>query len=100
LIEAGEGLRPAGAALDAHAAGLDSHVRPLREDEDVEDHDHLFACVARHQARQDRIAQLGGHDAEGRRYARLRDAHERLKKYHHTLMARISLPSKAATEPA
>jgi hypothetical protein len=29
----------------------------------------------------------------------LRDAHERLKKYHHTVMARVSLLLKAVARP-
>jgi hypothetical protein len=101
LTEAGEALRQAGAALDAHAAGLDSHARLLhREDEAVENHEHLIACVARHQADHDRIAQAGGHDAEAARFRRLLDAHERVKKYHHTLMAKVSVLARAAAEPA
>lgn len=101
LIEAGEALRQVGAILDAHAAGLGSHTRLLhREDEAVEDHEHLIACVARHQADHDRIAQAGGHDAEAVRYRRLLDTHERLKKYHHTLMAKVSVLARAAAAPA
>lgn len=101
LVQASQALRDAGAALDAHAAGVDAHARLMRrEGQEVEDHEHLLACVARHQADHDRIGQCGGHDAEGCRFARLRDAHERLKKYHHALMAKVSLLAKAAAEPA
>jgi hypothetical protein len=100
LIQAGEELRQAGAVLDAHAGGLDSHARLLRrEAEEVEDHEHLMACVARHQADHDRVAQTGGHDAEAARYARLREAHERLKRYHHQLLAKVSVLAKAVAEP-
>ena len=100
LIQAGESLRQAGAALDAHGGGLDSHRRLLhREAEEVEDHEHLMACVARHQADHDRVAQAGGHDAEAARYRRLLDAHERLKRYHHQLMAKVSVLAKAVAEP-
>jgi hypothetical protein len=100
LIEAGEALRQAGAAVDAHAAGLGSHMRRLhREAEAVGDHEHLIACVARHQADHDRIAQAGGHEAEAARYRRLLHAHGRLKKYHHTLMAKVSVLAKATAEP-
>ena len=100
LIRAGEELRKAGAILDAHASGLDAHARLLRrETEEVEDHEHLMACVARHQADHDRVAQAGGHDAEATRYTRLRDAHERLKRYHHQLMAKVSVLAKAVAEP-
>jgi hypothetical protein len=101
LVQAGEALREVGAALDSHAAGLDAHARLLRrEDQEVDDHEHLMACLARHQADHDPISQHGGHDAEACRFARLHDAHERLKKYHHTLMARISVLARAAAEPA
>ena len=99
LIRAGEELRQAGAALDAHAAGLDAHARLLnREDAEVEDHEHLIACVERGQAGHDRIGEAGGHEAEAARFRRLQDAHERLKRYHHELMAKVSVLARAVGE--
>jgi hypothetical protein len=32
-------------------------------------------------------------------YSQVRDAHERIKKYHHTVIARVSLLLKAIAEP-
>jgi hypothetical protein len=89
-------LREAEAALRAHAQGLDQHgVAMDQEAEGIRQHECGIALTERAGAG----LTAGPHEAQAARHPQRRDAHERLKRYHHTLIARVSLLLKAIREP-
>ena len=94
LGKALENLREAESALRAHAQGLDEHQVELdREEEAIRQHECGIALAGR--------AGLDAtpHDSQAARHPQRRAAHERLKKYHHTVLARVSLLLKAIAQP-
>ncbi|HVK11432.1 MAG TPA: hypothetical protein VM597_21865 [Gemmataceae bacterium] len=89
-------LRAAEGLLRAHAQGIDEHAVELdAEEEAVRQHECGIVLVERAGG-----LEAGPHDDQAARHPRRREAHERLKKYHHTVLARVSLLLKAITAPA
>jgi hypothetical protein len=100
LTRATDDVRRAEQALEAHAQSLDRHtLQLLKEEQEVRRHERAIA-----QATGDGQGQLvlppSNHTAEADRHRKARDAHERLKRHHHTILARMSLLLKAIAEPA
>jgi hypothetical protein len=90
-------LREAEGLLRAHAQGIDDHAVELdAEEEAIRQHERGIALVERAGGGLD----AGPHDDQADRHPQRRAAHERLKKYHHTVLTRVSLLLKAINAPA
>jgi hypothetical protein len=87
-------LRGAEEALRAHAQAIDRHQVELAEEEAIRQHECEIALVERAGG-----LEAGPHEAQAARHPLRRPAHERLKRYHHTVLARVSLLLKAIAEP-
>jgi len=99
LARASDDLRRAEQALEGLAQSLDRHtLQLLKEEQEVRRHERAIALDT-----EDGYGQLipppSNHTAEADRHRKARDAHERLKRYHHTTLARMSLLLKAIAEP-
>jgi len=99
LSRASGDLRRAERALEAHAQVPDRHTLDLLpEERDVRRHERAMAQVAGG-GRAQPVLPPGDHTAAAERHRKMRDAHERLKKYHHTVLARVAVLLKAIAEP-
>jgi hypothetical protein len=88
-------LRRAEEALRAHAQGIDRHqVELVQEEEAIRQHECGIAIVERAGG-----LEAGPHETQATRHPVRRQAHERLKRYHHTVLARVSLLLKGVAQP-
>jgi hypothetical protein len=99
LSRASGNLRRAERALESHAQALDRHTLDLlTEEQAVRRHERAMAQEAGG-GREGLVLPPGDHTAESERHHKMRDAHERLKKYHHAILARLSVLLKVIAEP-
>jgi chromosome segregation ATPase len=87
------------AILRDHEQALDAHLETISEHEAAE-HEHEQALAAyRSESADEKLVRMAPiHESEAKRHRQQRDAHERVKKHQHTLMARWSLLLKALRE--
>jgi hypothetical protein len=92
-----EDLKKVEAALRDHEEALRSHAETLgREEARLRKHEHELAEFEKGTGgTNDLIAMARGHQGEGDRHGELRQAHERIKRYHHTIIAQCALLLKA-----
>ncbi|MBO0696978.1 MAG: hypothetical protein J2P46_01160 [Zavarzinella sp.] len=99
LSRASGDLRRAERALEAHAQALDRHTLDLlTEEREVRRHKRAMGQAAGG-GRAEPVLPPGDHTAEAERYRNMRDVHERLKEYHHAILARLSVLLRAIAEP-
>jgi hypothetical protein len=99
LSRASGDLRRAERALETHAQALDRHTLDLlAEEREVRRHERAMAQAAGG-GRGELALPPGDHTAEAERHRKMGDAHERLKKYHHAILARLAVLIKALAEP-
>jgi septal ring factor EnvC (AmiA/AmiB activator) len=86
--------------LSDHRKGLAEHVKALRKHARTSGgHEHALAEYETGGEGEDLIALAKSHGQEIDRHALVRDAHERIKKYHHTVLAEWSHFFKSLAEP-
>jgi len=77
--------------LTEHNASLESHVDQLDSHEaNTLQHEHTVSAECRDHTEPSPHS-MSDHAKEAAQHQRLRDAHERMKKHHHTVMAHISM---------
>ncbi len=86
-------------ALGAEVSGLKEHAKTIHQhQEQVVHHEQLIADLERSErpASSEIEARMAdGHDREAQHHAQMRDAHERLKRFHHRAMAQLSVVLKS-----
>jgi hypothetical protein len=86
-------------ALEAHGERLRKHAATIRVDElDAEGHEHALAAYEQGESGEDLLAYAKKHTRETDRQAKDREAHEQLKRLHHTIIAQWRLLLKSLTE--
>jgi hypothetical protein len=99
LRRATDDLRQAERVLEAHARALDQHTLDLtREEGEILAHERTLARPGL-PGRQDFGRRTAAHVTEADHHIQLQDAHERLKAYHHIVMARVAQLARALAEP-
>jgi hypothetical protein len=97
------GLKQTDAGLQDHRSGLEAHGEDLRtEAEALAGHETALAEFEHGSVRgggEELIRLAKAHRDAAARHARRRNAHERLKRHHHTVMARAARLGKALAGP-
>jgi hypothetical protein len=94
-------LQKLGMALCDHEKALEVHAAAVRAcEQTMLEHEHAIADEQKRDgALAGVVAQTEGHQGEAQHHAAQRAAHERLKKHHHTLMARWNVLKQALIKP-
>lgn len=78
-------------AIHAHQEALRVHAAAVRcYEQNLAEHEHALADYERGGAGADLIPLVKAHHEEAGRHSQQRDAHERIKKHHHAVMAQWS----------
>lgn len=80
-------------ALEAHADAMRLHREHLAK------HEKALAEYEKGEPVEELIAMAPDHQKEGAKHGQERNAHERIKKHHHTMIAQFSLLLKALAKP-
>ncbi len=90
-------------AIGAHAAALEQHAEEIvQHEEDTVQHEHFLAELLKCGGPNGGDAEEAWqetHAAERARHAGQREAHERIKRHHHTAMAKIGVVIAALKSP-
>jgi hypothetical protein len=90
------GLKEIEAALKEHETALQTHAAAIRlREQELATHEHALAEYERGEAGAELLGLARTHKAEAAKHAQQRDAHERIKRHHHEVIAKMSLLHKA-----
>lgn len=79
------------AALKEHEQALQVHAASIRlREQDLAAHEHALAEYEQGEAGAQLISLAQSHEKEARKHAQQRDAHERIKRHHHEVLAQIN----------
>ena len=83
-------LKQVEAALMEHEQALQIHAAAIRvREQDLTAHEHALAEYERGEAGDQLIALARAHDQEAAKHAQQSEAHERIKRHHHLVMAKV-----------
>jgi hypothetical protein len=89
-------LKQIGAAIKEHEKALQVHAAAIRlREQQLAGHEHALAEYERGETGTDLIPLAKAHEKEAAKHAQQHDAHERIKKNHHNVIAQVSLLKKA-----
>jgi hypothetical protein len=87
-------------ALASHAEALQTHLDAIGHQElDLRKHEHALAEYEQGAAGGELISQAKAHAYESNSQMAAREVHERIKRFHHVLIARWNLLCKAVCSP-
>ena len=90
-------------AIACHASALEEHAMALgQHDTDATQHEHFLSELLKSGRPDGGDAEASWkekHEEERARHAGCRDAHERIKRHHHTAMAKLSILMSALKSP-
>ena len=86
-------------ALQSHELAINAHFAAVQKHETAEQtHEQLLAGSTPGSARENLAEMAAEHQVEASHHQLQREAHERIKKHHHTMIARCSLLLKATQD--
>jgi hypothetical protein len=92
-------LKQIEAAVKEHEKALQVHAAAIRlREQELAAHEHALAEYERGETGAELIVLAKAHDKEAAKHVQQRDAHERIKRHHHDVIAKVSLLNKALTK--
>lgn len=85
-------LKQIEAALKEHEQALQVHAAAIRlREQELAAHEHALAEYERGETGAELISLAQSHEKEARKHAQQCDAHERIKRHHHEVVAKVGL---------
>jgi hypothetical protein len=92
-------LKEIEATLKEHEKALQVHAAAIRlRGQELASHEHALAEYERGETGTELIPLAQAHDKEAAKHTQQHDAHERIKRHHHTVMAQVSMLHKAVAK--
>jgi hypothetical protein len=93
-------LKAIESALQEHEESLQVHAAAIRlREQELAAHEHALVEYERGETGVELISLAQAHDKETAKHTQQHDAHERIKRHHHTVMAQVSMLHKAVAKP-
>lgn len=100
IRQACKDLKGVSAVLDEHDKALQAHTEAIAgHEQSLTDHESALADYERGGQGDKLVVMAKDHKKSASRYEQQRDAHERIKKHHHTIIAQLSMLLKALAKP-
>jgi DNA-nicking Smr family endonuclease len=94
--QAAADLKEIETAVKEHEKALQTHAAAIRlREQELAAHEHALAEYERGETGAALIALVKTHEKEAAKHAQQNDAHERIKRHHHEVIAHVSLLRKA-----
>jgi Skp family chaperone for outer membrane proteins len=88
--KAAANLKQIETALKEHEKALQTHAAAIRlREQDLAGHEHALAEYERGESGENLIALAKAHDNEAAKHSQQQDAHKRIKRHHHEVMAKL-----------
>jgi hypothetical protein len=92
-------LKQIESVIKEHEKALQVHAAAIRlRQQDLAAHEHVLAEYERGDTGAELISQAKGHEKEAAKHGQQRDAHERIKKHHHEVIAQLNVLRKTLAE--
>jgi hypothetical protein len=96
LRKAAAQLNQIESAVKEHERALQTHAAAIRlREQELAAHEHALAKYERGETGAELISLVKAHEKEAARHAQQNDAHERIKRHHHDVIAQVSQLCKA-----